>query len=521
MRRGSCKRPEEQLSLEPAEPAARATDIVKIEKNLNYISFFTPSKSRRGKHDPASQTRVRTISYPPREVDGKLVHPKTIIKPDTQLGLPTTADRDKYMAFMKIVTDRKAKVGKIENPVGFTTYELLKHLRLTDAGFHYEEVNDFLERMVSTTIKSEYAVYFHGTKKWAKDIFHVFQRVVLTGQEMPDGGVAQMNYIYLSDWQLENINSNYTFPIDFNSYRELRRDIAKALFGHLHVWFYASRGRPVERKYADFCNLLDIRCWPHLSKAKQILRPALDELIGIGYFQCWDLVRTADEKDFKLVMVPGERVLQLTRPRLASTAPLDRQFDVIVRALVARGVHEGEARRVLFDVDMERQDVMDQIEWFDEHARKMGSSMINPPGFLLTAIREGWQVPAGFESSRKRRLRTEAEQEQSTDPAAVAEAARELKRMELEEQYRVWVEQQVNEAIASNYTAQQVEKRTAQLKKEILTRHPGLYAVARQGLQDCPALEEHAQRLFRQEVQRGMKLMSFASFAESAQASLF
>jgi len=74
------------------------------------------------------------------------------------------------MAFMKIVTDRKAKLGRVENPIGFTTYELLKYLGLTDAGYHYEEVNQFLERMVSTTIKSEYAVYFHGTKKWAKDI---------------------------------------------------------------------------------------------------------------------------------------------------------------------------------------------------------------------------------------------------------------------------------------------------------------------------------------------------------------
>ncbi len=128
--------------------------------------------------------------------------------------------------------------------------------------------------------------------------FHVFSRAVLTGQELPDGTMAQMNYIFLSDWQLENINSNYTFPVDFNSYRCLRRDISKALFGHLHTWFYGSRGRPVERKYAELCNLLDIRCWPHISKARQIFQPALDELIGIGYFHSWELVRTADGSDF-------------------------------------------------------------------------------------------------------------------------------------------------------------------------------------------------------------------------------
>ena len=98
---------------------ARPADIVKLEKNLNYISFFSPSKSRRLKADPSGNARIRTITYPAREIEGKTVNPKTTIKPDPQLGLPTTADRDKYMAFRKIVTDRKARIGKIENPVGF------------------------------------------------------------------------------------------------------------------------------------------------------------------------------------------------------------------------------------------------------------------------------------------------------------------------------------------------------------------------------------------------------------------
>lgn len=497
---------------------------MKLEKNLNYISFFSPSKSHRGKTDPLATARVRTISYPPREIEGKVVHPKTTIKPDPQLGLPTTADRDKYMAFMKIVTDRKARQGKIENPIGFTTYELLKHLGLTDAGYHYEEVNQFLERMVSTTIKSEYAVYFHGAKKWAKDIFHVFGRVVLTGQELPDGAVAQMNYVYLSDWQIENINSNYTFPIDFNSYRLLKRDIAKALFGHLHTWFYGSRGRPVERRYSELCSLLDIRCWPHLSKARQILKPALDELISIDYFQSWDLVHTADESDFKLVMVPGDRILLITRPRLAAptgTSTGDSQFDQAVQALVTRGVREGEARRALFDVNFERQNVIDQIEWFDEQLRKMGSAMVNPPGFLLTAIRENWQPPPGFEGPRKRQLRAQLERQRAADPRAVAEAQRELKRMELEEQYQAWIDDQVDRAIARSFTSEQVQGRLLQLKKDILVRHPGLYSFARERQQECPALDQHAQRLFRQEVLGGLSLMSFTEFTQNTQSCLF
>ena len=502
--------------------AGRAQDFIKLEKNLNYISFFSPSKSKRGKANPQAAPRVRTITYPAREIDGKIVYPRTTIKPDAQLGLPTTADRDKYMAFMKIVTDRKAKLGQVQNPIGFTTYELLKGLGLTDAGFHYEEVNQFLERMVSTTIKSEYAVYFHNTKRFAKDIFHVFNRAVLTGQELPDGTVAQMNYVYLSDWQLENINTNYTFPIDFNSYRQLKRDIAKALFGHLHTWFYASRGKPVERKYSELCELLDIQCWPHISKAKQILQPPLDELIRIRYFQSWDLVHTVDGSDFKLIMSPGEAILRVTRPRIGSANPVqDPAMEALVRALVSRGVREGDARRTLFDVDLERQPVLDQIEWFDDQARRMGPAMSNPPGFLLATIRENWAVPAGFETSRKKQLRARAAQEREQQSAIAAPAQQELRRIEIEEQYRLWVDARIDEAIAQRFSAAERGRRLRGFRKEIMEKYPGVYDKAVEGAGTSPALEEHAGRLLREEVILDLALPSLEEFTRHPQGSLF
>ena len=502
-----------------------ANDMIKVEKNLNYISFFSPSKSKKGKKNPSKVPAVRTITYPPREVDGKTVIPKTTIKPDPQLGLPTTADRDKYMAFMKIVTDRKMRVGKVENPIGFTTYELLKHLGLTDAGFHYEEVNQFLERMVSTTIKSEYAVYFHGTKRYAKDIFHVFNRVVLAGQDLPDGAAAQMNYVFMSEWQLENINANYTFPIDFSSYRILRRDIAKALFGHLHTWFYASRGKPVERKYSELCELLDIQRWPHLSKARQILKPSLDELISIGYFLNWSLVHTSDEADFKLVMMPGDRILQLTRPRVGPVGPSngvsDPAMEALLRALMDRGVREQDARRALFDVDFERQPVMDQIEWFDSELQRMRSSMINPPGFLLTAIRENWPVPPDFETSRKRDLRRRLQEERESDPAALAEAQRQLKQMELEEEYRISVEQQIDTAIRESYSEGERQKLLKTIYKNVFAKHPGLYANTREGFGKCPALDHHAQQELRNQVRSTLAVPSFEEFTRRSQRALF
>ena len=46
---------------------------------------------------------------------------------------------------------------------------------------------------------------------------------------MPDGTIADANYVWLSEWQLENINQNFLLPIDLFTYRQLKNHIAKAL----------------------------------------------------------------------------------------------------------------------------------------------------------------------------------------------------------------------------------------------------------------------------------------------------
>jgi len=235
-------------------------------------------------------------------------------------------------------------------------------------------------------------------------------------------------------------------------------------------------------------------------------------------------VRSANEDDFKLVMVPGDRILEITRPRLGApgnSPPLDPQFEALVQALTLRGVRESDARRTLFEIDHERQNLMDQIEWFDDQSRKMGAGMLNPPGFLLTAIRENWPVPPGFESSRKRELRGRLQQQRGQTAEGVAEAQRALNRMEIEERYRSWIDDQVDRVIERQFSAAQVQTRLAALKRTILNRHPGLYSLARQANQPCPALEEHALRLLRQEVRDALQLPGLEEFSAKPQDALF
>ena len=83
------------------------------------------------------------------------------------------------------------------------------------------------------------------------------------------------------------------------------------------------------------------------------------------------------------------------------------------------------------------------------------------------------------------------------------------------------MDEQVDRAMSRQFSPEQIQTRLAALKRSILSRHPGLYSLARQGNHHCPALDEHALRLLRQEVRDGMQLPTVEDFAAKPQDSLF
>ena len=245
--------------------------------------------------------------------------------------------------------------------------------------------------------------------------------------------VADQNYVWLSQWQLENLNSNYVLPIDLEYYRELTTPIAKAMVPLLYQWFYATSRRPVQKRYRELCQLLNIGIHSAISKAKEKIAPALDQLKSTGYLEVWDLVRTVDRKDFKLVITAGrifDKELDMVLPRRDDIAP--SEFDGIVEALVNRGVEEKTTRRLLLDVP-DDYDAMSTIEWADEIVGR-GRNITNPPGLYVSFLRDGLRPPTGFVTSKQRG---------QLKQVANARQAEDLARAALEAQYREYKDQQI------------------------------------------------------------------------------
>lgn len=210
-------------------PKITSRTIVRVEKNVNTFGFFTPSSKR-------LRTSSKTVELQVRTDDGQRVQARATIYPAAELGLPTTADQDKYFAFQKIIEQIRRREGMVVNPVRFSSSAMIETLGMTDGGRNYREIWEWLRRMTLTGVESEGVVYFAGRKKYARDVFHVFQRSVAVGEVLEDGAVAEENYVWLSEWQLENVNNRHTLPIDYDVYRTLQLHIAKALVPLLQIW---------------------------------------------------------------------------------------------------------------------------------------------------------------------------------------------------------------------------------------------------------------------------------------------
>jgi len=441
--RGSAESEEHEINdLVVSTGSALPGVFTKVEKSLASLGFFTPSSRR------IKDQKSKRIDFT-RDMEGKRVGVSAEIIPSAAFGLPITADQDKWLALQRIITDQLQADGKLANPIRFKSADLLRLLNdSTKSGTNYKDVSEWLDVMSSTSIFSSGAVYSAGKKTFSgKDRFHVFDRAISFGKEMDDGSVADANYVWLSKWQLENMNEKFVLPLDLEKYRGLKKHIAKALVPHLQIWLYASRKvGHFEKRYDELCELFALQQYSAPSQILRQMKASLDELTGSEYLEKWRIEKTADRKAYKIVFVPGAKFHRDRRKRLeprirgepviiAESDPNepnlpepgkllndDRvavrkdadqissgsgEVEKIVDALAVRGIMPSVATRLLEGADADRlMRVGDQIEHWDD----LGKAKNVGAGLLHEFIKNDAPLPRGFEPKRIKTARLEAEE---------------------------------------------------------------------------------------------------------------
>jgi hypothetical protein len=399
-----------------ADPAE--ADFVKIEKNLAELGFFTPASKR------VKNLKSKTINFS-REIDGNRVDCKVTFVPGALYGLPSTADQDKWLAFQKFLTDLQNEFGQIANPITFLSADMLRLLGQTSSGTNFKDIDEWLDRMWSTSIISEGVVYYAGKKVRVKDRtpIKVFTRAVTAGATLDDGSIAEKNYVWLSDWQLENVNHNHQMPVDFEAYKRLKNNIAKTLVPLLQIWLYATREKGVfEKRYDEICQLLDTTQYKHASKIAEKLGPSLNELQQEKYLAAWRIEKTSDGTGFKIIFHHGEKFhrdllcrsigggaqSEPAEPRETPDTQITQEPDSeLLAELTRRGIGESGARKLLARLPADRP-VQALLEWGDQEISRQPGKIENPAGFYIRLLEEHSAPPPTIETSGQRKASQEA-----------------------------------------------------------------------------------------------------------------
>lgn len=476
-------------------------DLIRFEKNLLQMGFF-------GAHDTRHTTQATRRIEQVVNRDGQKIKIAAEFRASQEFGLPSTSDRDKYIAFMRIAMEQKLKQGVLENPIRFTGYHLLKELGLSYSGENYEDINRWGQRMADTTITSEQVIYMPARKKYANKTVHVFRSFTRAGQSNFEGTSRTEAFeVVLEDWLLENLNQSYVVPEDFNAYRKLKRPTAKGVFGYLHLWFHASQARPIEKDYGELCMLLNIPIYKHVSKIRETMGRSLDELNSIGYLSKWDIRPMVTKAGYKLVLEAGEEVLRVLaisqRKQLsneASTPPnLTETQEAGLKALLDRGVSRPKANGLVRNHPPEI--LVDQIEYAEFLIERDKRNKIeNPAGFIIYLIENDVPVPTDFVTSRRQK---DEEERQNIEQDSSHRLFR------LEEQYNSFVQQEVDRVLAEQFPGEELAKKIKEVVKqrrrsdEIFdTMHP-----TQQGTL--------ARQLLRHEVQRNLVLPAFENWCKA------
>jgi hypothetical protein len=351
---------------------------------------------------------------------------------------------------MELVSNRMKSEGKpLTNPFIFSTAELLHILGRSGAGKNYQAVQEWLSVMKHTGIEG--GAYNTAKKKWVKDRVSTLDRVLSTGEQLDNGTIADKNYIWFSQWQLDNINDGKLLLIEMSGYQQLETNIAKNLVPHLQEWLFTSEHQgKFEKQYDDVCHLLGVRVYNYPSKIQEKFGPALDELKSNGYISDWAIEHMADKKHYKLVLWHGpkyhsDRQTRLEkksrlespppktrRPRqghlhLAPTLPpesdivinhyLDNQVtrpdagrsDIAPEQVAIMGgfhINAVDAAQLLATLPAEER--VDYLEYFDFEVHRPKSTVRNPGAWVADFIRKKKPLPPTFETSRQREARLEA-----------------------------------------------------------------------------------------------------------------
>ena len=389
-----------------------------------------------------NQEDVRVITYKGVMREGeKTVEFTWIVSADPSYGLPRAFDWQVFRAIEFLISDMPKPV---ENPITFSFYDLCRRMRINTSGANYESIRNSIRRIKSTTIRSERAYYLKekGQRITTEVGFSFYDMYVFINEKLPDGTVADTNYLWLNPYYLSNINHSYVKPLDPDYYWNLRRLVSRRLYEILSVKFYGlpDLGAPLRQSYAGLCQVIKLTPQKYLSWARRTLDRAYDELVRTGFLKSVEWRKQGGRPNSWIILhIPGPRAIsEIERAKKGKAflplSQLSQDQREVIEKLELRGVAPKIARRLTVKHDPKKiREVIEYTDWY----RKQPNKVQNWGAYIAELIRDpdfsvSLEFKKAVEGEKERKRREELEGK-----------AKEILEKRIDEALRTWSDERI------------------------------------------------------------------------------
>lgn len=256
------------------QPIATANQFIRVEANLLRFPIFSLSTKGLKNVDQIQCVGVKR--------EGTREHRFALtVSRNTRFVYPGPLARKIHFALLSILYEQ---AHPFQNPVAFTWRDLARRIQIAVGGNKVARMKEAIRSIHGVIISTEYALK-RGVDRQPLPAqehgYHLYSQYAFVNDQLPDGRMADRNYVWFADWYLANLNAFYAAPINYPLWVTLNEQspIASRLYEFL--LFNFTGGHPVLTiNYANLAQFLPIRVERFLSKAREKLDPALKLLVA-------------------------------------------------------------------------------------------------------------------------------------------------------------------------------------------------------------------------------------------------
>ena len=383
----------------------------KVDRKTKSIAFEEPD------WDPRSNrqvTRRLTVAF------------------STEHGRPTASDDEVMLALMTISWEARYASPKVD----FTRYKVCQILSWADRGRNYDRIDRAFSRIRGVHLDFEKSFYDKATRSWVDRKFSLIDDAELYDRERYDQlkhvthEGRPKSWFRWSEPMYQSMKAGCVKKVDLELLRGFDDSLAKRLFRWLDKNFY-TKGRVRISLHELAYEKLGMTGRYTNPRIRQLLRPALLELEAKGI-----IIPKGDAERFHAR--PGKRgevhvVLDRAKwPRRRSgesTSPRSTDEGLLTTHGVGKTAAE-ELAKIAAGQETSVKARVAVVDWLTKRCDKRVSR--SKTGYLVSSIRENYELPEGFTSGQEREARAKEQRDAEARARRTAEGEARAARRELD-----------------------------------------------------------------------------------------